>query len=716
MTPPIDARPPASLKDPDKLLPSGERSAIDGQHPPAVRRSAITTEHPAVATVLERTTEAFFSLDRDWRFIFVNAEAEKLLGDERAQLLERQFGEAFPDALASLFGTELQRAVRENTPVRFEAHLPPLDTKLGVRAYPSDRGISVYFRDVSAERRTYEALLKSERRLRLALEAGRMGTYEWNVASGVVTWSAALERMHGIAERSFEGTFEAYQRDIHPDDRDRVLNTIRRSLEAGRTHHLLYRIVRPDGETRWLEAHGQFLLDDQGQPTTLVGVCTDATERKQVEESLRQEAGFIETLQRIGSSLTSELDLTRIVQTVTEEATKLTDAQCGAFFYDALGEDGESRVKYSAAGIPAEAFKDFPMPVTAAAFCSAFEGAAAFRSDDINRDDRCKGAPFHNLCEPFTPVVSYMAVPVVSHAGEVLGGLFFAHERTGAFTDRHERLAVGIAGWAAVAMDNARLLASADAARNEAEHANAAKSEFLAAMSHELRTPLNAIGGYAQLVEEGLYGPVSEQQRQSMVRIRRAQKHLLALINDILNFARLEAGRLELQLEVVDIDDVIAEMTPLIEPQLQAKGLEYHIDGGAAGTAAYADKERLTQVLLNLLDNAVKFTDAGSVVISWSVEAGMVRVDVRDTGRGVPSDRLTTIFEPFVQVAHTRHHARDGIGLGLAISRELARAMGGDLVARSVPEQGSVFTLTLPLSVAAADAAAAPPTPGPVSR
>lgn len=716
MTRPIDALTPAFLKDPEALRPSEQHSATDGRHGATVRRSEITTEHPAVATVLERTNEAFFSLDRDWRFIFVNAEAEKLLGGLRTQLLERHFEEAFPAAPTSLFGQELRRAVRENTPVRFEAHLPPLETRLAVRAYPSDRGISVYFRDVSAERRTYEALLKSERRLRLALDAGRMGTYEWNVASGAITWSAALERMHGIAEGSFEGTLEAYQRDIHPDDRDRVLNAIRLSLEAGRAHHLLYRIVRPDGETRWLEAHGQFLLEDQGAPTTLVGVCTDATERQRVEESLRQEADLIETLQRIGSSLTSELDLTRIVQTVTDEATKLTDAHCGAFFYDARGDDGASPVKYSVAGIPAEAFKDFPMPMTAAAFFSAFEGAAALRSDDIDRDDRYKGAPFHNLCEPFTPVASYMAVPVVSHAGEVLGGLFFAHERAGVFTDRHERLAVGIAGWAAVAMDNARLLASAEAARNEAEHANAAKSEFLAAMSHELRTPLNAIGGYAQLVEEGLNGPVSEPQRQSMVRIRRAQKHLLALINDILNFARIEAGRLELRLEVVEISRVIAELTPLVEPQLQAKGLEYHIGGGPADTAVHADRERLTQVLLNLLGNAVKFTDAGSVSISWSAEGEAVRVDVSDTGRGIPADRLTTIFEPFVQVAYTRHDSRDGAGLGLAISRDLARAMGGDLVARSVAEQGSVFTLTLPRSTGAADSAAAPPTPNSASR
>jgi signal transduction histidine kinase len=136
----------------------------------------------------------------------------------------------------------------------------------------------------------------------------------------------------------------------------------------------------------------------------------------------------------------------------------------------------------------------------------------------------------------------------------------------------------------------------------------------------------------------------------------------------------------------------------------------------ASDLELYTDRMKLERVLNNLLDNAVKFTDAGSVVISWSAEAGMVRVDVRDTGRGVPSDRLTTIFEPFVQVAHTRHHARDGIGLGLAISRDLARAMGGDLVARSVPQQGSVFTLTLPRSIGAADSAAAPPTPSSVSR
>ncbi|HET7229580.1 MAG TPA: ATP-binding protein [Longimicrobium sp.] len=238
-----------------------------------------------------------------------------------------------------------------------------------------------------------------------------------------------------------------------------------------------------------------------------------------------------------------------------------------------------------------------------------------------------------------------------------------------------------------------------------AEAANRAKSEFLAMMSHELRTPLNAIGGYAELMEMGIHGPVTPAQRHALDRIQRSQRHLLGLITGVLDYSRLEAGAVRYDLADVPVADAVAEAEALIAPQLRAKGLGYTWPGARAGLAVRADREKLQQILLNLLSNAVKFTDArdgrpGRVDVSCAIgdgpAAGQVFIRVRDTGEGIAPEKLDRVFEPFVQVDQRLTRANQGVGLGLAISRDLARGMGGDLTVESTPGVGSTLTLTLP--------------------
>ncbi|HLB09657.1 MAG TPA: ATP-binding protein [Gemmatimonadaceae bacterium] len=259
-------------------------------------------------------------------------------------------------------------------------------------------------------------------------------------------------------------------------------------------------------------------------------------------------------------------------------------------------------------------------------------------------------------------------------------------------------------------LDRARLLAEnsrlyeseraarkeAELARAEAENANRAKSEFLANMSHELRTPLNAIAGYVELLDMEIRGPITPAQREDLSRIKASQRILLRLVNDVLNFAKLESGHVTVIVKNIDIANVLGELEPLVLPQLMSKGLTFDTDSCSDGLHALADPEKLEQILLNLLSNAINFTPAkGAIHLTCDSDDTSVWIRVRDTGRGIPFEKQDRIFEPFVRVDEGFNRPTEGTGLGLAISRNLARAMGGELAVKSAPGNGSTFTLTL---------------------
>ena len=232
-----------------------------------------------------------------------------------------------------------------------------------------------------------------------------------------------------------------------------------------------------------------------------------------------------------------------------------------------------------------------------------------------------------------------------------------------------------------------------------ADAANRSKAEFLAVMSHELRTPLNSIGGYVDLLEMELRGPLTDAQKSDLQRIRRSQEHLLGIINDILNFTRLEATEVKFEMIDVPLRALLTDLDGVVTSLARAKTLEYVCASPPASVFIHTDPDKLRQIMINLLSNAIKFTPAGGRIrISCAVDERTASIAVEDTGPGIPPDKLEVVFEPFVQLDRGLTRTNDGTGLGLAISRGLARAMGGDILLKSEVGAGSVFTVTIPLA------------------
>jgi signal transduction histidine kinase len=242
------------------------------------------------------------------------------------------------------------------------------------------------------------------------------------------------------------------------------------------------------------------------------------------------------------------------------------------------------------------------------------------------------------------------------------------------------------------------VIAEARKAWEIADAANRTKAEFMAVMSHELRTPLNSIGGYVDLLEMELRGPLNDAQRSDLQRIRRSQQHLLGIINDILSFTRLEATQVKYEIIDVPVRSLLTDLEAMVSSLADAKSIEYVCDMPAGNTFARTDPDKLRQIMINLLSNAVKFTEVGGrIEVSCSVDERTVSIAVEDTGCGIPLDKFGAVFEPFIQLEGGLTRTSEGTGLGLAISRGLARAMGADLTLKSEVGKGSIFTLILPL-------------------
>ncbi|HEV2854668.1 MAG TPA: ATP-binding protein [Thermoanaerobaculia bacterium] len=423
--------------------------------------------------------------------------------------------------------------------------------------------------------------------------------------------------------------------------------------------------------------------------------------QSEVRESEARDLRELEVMNRIGQGLLAQLELEPLVQAITDEATAITRAQFGSFFYNVVRRGQESYTLYTLSGVPREAFAGFPMPRNTGLFGPTFRGEGIVRSGDVTRDPRYgRNPPYHGMPQGHLPVRSYLAAPVISRSGEVLGGLFFGHAEPGVFTERDEQILTRIATQAAVAIDKVNLYREMREAREEAEAANRTKDEFLATVSHELRTPLNAILGWAQLLVDDEVDP--DRRRRGLATIVRNAKLQAQLIDDLLDVSRIISGQMRLDVRPTELVSVIDAAVEAVGPAAEAKQIQVRrVLDPLAGPVA-GDPARLQQVVWNLLSNAVKFTPkGGKVEVRLERVSSHVEIIVADTGMGISPDLLPHVFERFRQrdASTTRRHG--GLGLGLAIVRHLVELHGGTVRVQSPGEGlGSTFIVLLPVSVA----------------
>jgi signal transduction histidine kinase/DNA-binding response OmpR family regulator len=421
--------------------------------------------------------------------------------------------------------------------------------------------------------------------------------------------------------------------------------------------------------------------------------------RRRADAALREEREILETVNRSGQMLAAELDLQKLVQALTDAATEISGAQFGAFFYNVMDERGASYLLYSLSGVSREKFANFPMPRSTDLFGATFRGEGSVRIADVKHDPRYgRNIPYQGMPKGHVPVTSYLAVPVISRSGEVLGGLFFGHAAAGVFTERHERIVEGLAGQAAIAIDNARLYESAKKARKDAETANRLKDDFLATVSHELRTPLNAILGWARLLRSGRLDENKKEQAMEIV-----ERNALAqqqIIEDILDVSRIITGKLRLEAGPVELSAVVEAAVDSIRPSADAKGVRLHLLIDSGTNPVLGDASRIQQIVWNLLSNAVKFTPRGGrIQVAVERHDSHVKINVRDTGQGISREFLPYVFERFLQADASSARQYGGLGLGLAIVRHLTELHGGTVSASSAGEgRGATFTVTLPLA------------------
>jgi len=501
----------------------------------------------------------------------------------------------------------------------------------------------------------------------------------------ITTWNRAAERMFGYTAEEAIGRHITL---IIPQERlqeeEFIIGEIRRGNKID--HFETVRVTK-DGREVSISLTVSPIVDENGTVIGASKIARDISEQVAAQATSRRYLERMEIMKLIVENISEELDLQKILQKVTDATTQLAGAKFGAFFYNQTDAQGESYMLYTLSGAAREAFEKFGMPRNTALFAPTFSGQGVVRSDDITKDPRYgKSAPHYGQPIGHLPVVSYLAVPVISRSGEVIGGLFFGHPEPAKFTSDHEEIIVSIAAQAAIGIDNAKLY-------EEVKTLNDKKDEFIALASHELKTPLTSINGYLQILARQ---HPDEKSAKFIGKTLQQLNKLTTLVNDLLDVSTIEAGKLRLNVARFELVQIISDTVELMAQSAPKQRLVF--ESPVEECYLTSDARRIEQVLINLLSNAIKYSpDASEVRILLVPGAASVRVGILDFGRGIAADKLPHIFSRFYRVENA-HTNVSGLGIGLYLSQEIISRLNGQLWAESVPGKGSTFWFELPLS------------------
>ena len=664
-----------------------------------------------LSVILDAVDDAIVSTDNADVITSWNRAAERLFGFAADDVIGGSISQIIPPHLRGEH-EELRRSVLRGGTVhlgsterrhRDGSVVPVAVTLSPIRGTDGDAfGIAAIIRDIADRDRTERAA----RRLVAIVQSSDDAIISKDLNGIVTSWNPAAEQMFGYTAAEMIGVSI---RTIIPADRqseeDQVLSQIRQGL---RVDHFETIRRRKDGTLLPISLTISPIVDSRGTVIGASKIARDISDRKHADaerarllRAAQTQAAITRTLNDVGTVVASALDRDSIVQSVTDAARHATGAEFGAFFSNVDEPSGGRYLPNIISGASAEALRDLPHPQMTAIFAATFQGEGIVRLDDVTKDARyIADTQDQSVSLGAVPVRSYLAVPVRARSGDVLGALVFGHSAAGVFTVQHEEVASGIASWASVALENARLYV-------EAQEANRLKDEFLATLSHELRTPLNAILGYARMLRGQVFDD-PEKQVRAVTTIERNAAALAHIVNDVLDVSRIISGKIRLQRERVNLSELVRYAVDAVLPSALEKSVQLSASYGCDEAYVDGDIARLQQVLWNIASNAVKFTDTGGRIdVALMCRTHEAEITVADTGIGMPREFLPHAFDRFSQHETGPTRERGGLGLGLSISRDLVELHGGRIEAVSAGVgRGTTFRIVLPLVVAEDQAAA----------
>ena len=544
---------------------------------------------------------------------------------------------------------------------------------------------------------------QAESELIEAQAIAQIGSWQANLMTGELTWSDEIYRIFGYQPGSFKPSVEAFKAAVHPDDRALVLESEKRAEQTGR-HDVEHRIIQPDGTVRYVHERAQGETDESGTLVRLSGTVQDITERIEIDASLRWHKDILEMIAKGRSQK-------EVILAVIDYAERLLGGVCSVLLLD-------SNRKFFA-DVVSTGLPDF--------YCNSIEGIeigdgvascgdAAFTGKRTIVDDVATHPNWANYRElaKNSGIAACWAEPVLSSTNDVLGAFAMYYKIPNAPNESELVITSELARFIAIVVE--RDLAQQDLvnAKNDAEKANRAKSQFLSSMSHELRTPMNAIIGFSQLLQMESGQSLTDTQKENVNEIVKAGNHLLELINDVLDLSKIEAGRIDLFNEAVSLSDLVAESILLVSPLAQKRGIDISLfrknveikieDLSKLSVTVQADRTRLKQVLLNLLSNGIKYNSVnGKLIVKCNrTDSNGFRIAITDTGSGLTPEQQSNLFNAFDRLG-AEGSGIEGTGIGLVISKNLVELMGGSIGLESNFGVGSTFWIEFPLSFVSDD-------------